>query len=151
MDGPDLKRRQTGTRDSGPSDLDLMAQIHLKLDLISRARHQSDGLGKRGGPGAAVARRRPLPRRRFTGGDRSRPSGPQFERHQVLEVEHDALNTPRHLAKQVRARVGVPHGGGGSGRRRNGGAHVSASGAAYGLRQLAQKEQRMLEELTKGL
>jgi hypothetical protein len=77
-----------------------------------------DGQGKRGGPGAAIARQRPLPRRRFTGGGRSRPSGPHFERHQVLEVEHDALNTPRRSGKQFRARVGASHDGGGTGSRR---------------------------------
>jgi hypothetical protein len=98
-----------------------MAHIKGGHDLISPVDIRSDGSGKRGGPGAAIARRQPLPRRRFAGGDRCRPSGPHSERHQVLEVEHDALNTPRRSGKQFRAWVGASHDGGGMGSRRQGG------------------------------
>jgi hypothetical protein len=46
---------------------------------------------------------------------------------------------------------GTRLGEGGSGRRTRRRARVPGSGAAYGLRQLAQKEQGMEEELTKVL
>jgi hypothetical protein len=102
-----------GSRSCGPELLSARSNL-ARSPPIGRLR-------EKGGPGAAIARRRPLPRRRFTGGDRSRPSGPHFERHQVLEVEHDALNTPGHSEKQFRARVGASHDGGGTGSRRQGG------------------------------
>jgi hypothetical protein len=60
------------------------------------------------------------PRRRSAGDGQSRSSGPHFERHQVLEIEHDALNTPRHSGKPFRARVGTSRDGGGTGSRRQG-------------------------------
>jgi hypothetical protein len=63
----------------------------------------------------------PPPRRHSAGDGQTRSPGPHFERHQVLEIEHDALNTPRRSGKSFRARVGAPRDGGGTGSRRRGG------------------------------
>jgi hypothetical protein len=62
-----------------------------------------------------------LPRRRFTGDGRSWPSGLHPGGGQALEVEHDVVNSSRRSRRRIRARVGAPHGEGGSGSRRQGG------------------------------
>jgi hypothetical protein len=57
MDGSDLKQGRTGTRDLGPSNLDLMALIHLELDLIPSVSLGSYGLGLLGARGGGAGRR----------------------------------------------------------------------------------------------
>jgi hypothetical protein len=135
--------RIVGSR-SGGSDL-------LRLDLILSAHLASYGSGRWARGTAAPATGARLPRRRLAGDGRSWPSGLHPGRDQVLEVEHDMGNSSRRSGRRTRARVGDPHGEGGSGRRTRRRARVPGSGAAYGLRQLAQKEQGMEEELTKVL
>jgi hypothetical protein len=63
----------------------------------------------------------------------------------------DTCDLPRAIARHGEGSGDKHDGGGGSARRRNDGAHVSASGVVYGLRQPAQKEQGVEGKLTKGL
>jgi hypothetical protein len=65
--------------------------------------------------------RRSLPWRRLAGVGQTWPSGLHLGRDQALEVEHDAVNSFRRSRRLNTARVGAPHGGGGTGSRRQGG------------------------------
>jgi hypothetical protein len=63
----------------------------------------------------------------------------------------DTCDLPRAKERHGEGSSDDHDGGGGSARRRNDGARVPASGAVYSLRQPAQKEQGVEEELTKRL
>jgi hypothetical protein len=99
-------------RDLDPLDLDLTAQIYLRLGLILSVRLRSYGSGlldARAAEGVAGAR---LPRRCFAGAGLSWPSGLHPGRGLALEIEHNAVNTSRCSRKLISARIRAPHGGG---------------------------------------
>jgi hypothetical protein len=124
LDGRDLKSRRTGTRCSGPSDLNRTAQIEGLHDLILSVNARSDGQRERG-----------LRGRRFLAGDLPRGgASPEFAnvgapgvldgRDRAGERGWTAGNSSKGLGRLIRARVGGLHDGGGSGGGHAGGARV---------------------------
>jgi hypothetical protein len=94
---------RTGMGDAQPLDHDQRALVEgvcgfysdpLIVDRAARTKGE-----KKQGPAAATARRRRLPRRRFAGDGRSRPSGLYFGWGQAPENARDMRNPPGQMAR----------------------------------------------------
>jgi hypothetical protein len=127
-----------------------VAQIHPNCDLILRVDYGSVGWGSQAHGRRRNGHRSSSPRRRFARVGRSRCSGLGFGRDQAPEVEHDVGNPSRRSRRRVRARVGDPHGEGGSGRQTRRRARVPGATEAYRLRHPVQHDQGREGKLTKG-
>jgi hypothetical protein len=112
---------RTGMGDARPLDRDQRALVEgvcgfysdpLIVDRAARTKGE-----KKQGPAVATARRRRLPRRRFAGDGRSRPSGLYFGWGQAPENARDMRNPPGQMARVYGGRNSSRHGMGGSGRQ----------------------------------
>jgi hypothetical protein len=132
-----------------------MARIHPDLDLITDAHIGSNGSEEIGRSGDGVGSPKLVSAVACGLGspELGVPAAPgaKSTRAWVGRDLRDTCDPRRAKARHGEGSSDEHDGGGSLARRRNDGARVPASGAAYGLRQLAQKEQGMEEELTKGL